>query len=62
MLKAGQKFSELRDSYMVFITETDIFGHGIPIYTVNRHFQEIDDWFADFFVIVVVEISEKNTV
>lgn len=28
MLKAGQDFSELQDSYMVFITRTDIFGQG----------------------------------
>ena len=40
MLKAGQEFSELQDSYMVFITQMDIFGHGIPIYTINRHFEE----------------------
>ena len=43
MLKAGQEFSELQDSYMVFITQTDIFGHEVPIYTINRHFEEIDD-------------------
>lgn len=43
MLKEGQEFSELRDSYMVFITQTDIFGHGLPIYTINRHFEEFDD-------------------
>ena len=45
MLKEGQEFSELRDSYMVFITQTDIFGHGLPIYTINRHFEEFDDIF-----------------
>lgn len=60
MLKAGQKFSELRDSYMVFITETDIFGHGIPIYTVNRRFKEIDDWFHDGSHIVYVNGSYKG--
>lgn len=42
MLKEGQEFSELQDSYMVFITQKDIFGHRIPIYTINRHFEEID--------------------
>ncbi|MDE6739171.1 MAG: PD-(D/E)XK nuclease family transposase, partial [Lachnospiraceae bacterium] len=47
MLKAGQDFSELQDSYMVFITQTDIFGYGIPIYTINRHFEEIEDSFDD---------------
>lgn len=57
MLKEGQEFSELRDSYMVFITQTDIFGHGIPIYTVNRHFEEIDDLFDDGSHIVYVNGS-----
>ena len=47
MLKEKQDFSELRDSYMVFVTQTDIFGHGLPIYTINRHFEEIDDKFDD---------------
>ncbi len=60
MLKAGQEFSELQDSYMVFITRTDIFGHGIPIYTINRHFKEIDDWFDDGSHIVYVNGSYKG--
>ena len=38
MLKEGQNFSELRDSHMVFITQTDIFGHGLPVYTVKSTF------------------------
>ena len=60
MLKAGQEFSELRDSYMIFITQTDIFGHGIPVYTVNRHFEEIDDLFNDGSHIVYVNGSYKS--
>lgn len=60
MLKEGQEFSELRDSYMVFITQTDIFGHGIPIYTINRHFEEIDDLFDDGSHIVYVNGSYKG--
>jgi hypothetical protein len=47
MLKARQDCSELQDSYMVFITQTDIFGHGIPIYTINRHFEEIIGFTAE---------------
>ena len=43
MLRAGQEFSELQDSYMVFITRTDIFKHGMPIYTINRHFEETNE-------------------
>ncbi|MCM1261403.1 MAG: PD-(D/E)XK nuclease family transposase [Butyrivibrio sp.] len=60
MLKAGQEFSELQDSYMVFITQTDIFGHGIPIYTINRHFEEIDDLFDDGSHIVYVNGEYKG--
>ncbi|MDE6976912.1 MAG: hypothetical protein K2P13_07975, partial [Lachnospiraceae bacterium] len=32
----------------------DIFGHGIPIYTINRYFEEIDDIFDDGSHIVYV--------
>lgn len=39
---------------MVFITQTDIFGYGIPIYTINRHFEEIDDLFDDGSHIIYV--------
>ena len=34
----NDEMAEIGDSYMVFITQTDIFGHGLPIYTINRHF------------------------
>ena len=60
MLKEGQEFSELRDSYMVFITQTDIFRHGLPIYTINRHFEEFDDVFDDGSHIVYVNGSYQG--
>lgn len=60
MLKEGQEFSELQDSYMVFITETDIFGHGRPIYTINRHFEEIGDLFDDGSHIIYVNGSYRG--
>ena len=60
MLKAGQDFSEFQDSYMVFITQTDIFGYGIPIYTINRHFEEIEDSFDDGSHIIYVNGSYKG--
>ena len=60
MLKAGQEFSELRDSYMVFITRTDIFKRGIPIYTINRHFEETNELFDDGSHIVYVNGNYKG--
>ena len=60
MLKAGQEFSELQDSYMVFITQTDIFKRGIPIYTINRHFEETNELFDDGSHIVYVNGNYKG--
>ena len=36
MLKAGQSFDELKDSYVIFITENDYYGQGKPLYYVER--------------------------
>ena len=60
MLKAGQEFSEFQDSYMVFITRTDIFKRGIPIYTINRHFEETNELFDDGSHIVYVNGNYKG--
>lgn len=45
---------------MVFITQTDIFGHGIPIYTINRYFEETDELFDDGSHIVYVNGNYKG--
>lgn len=35
-LDAGQEFSELPDTYTIFITEKDFYGKGKPIYAIER--------------------------
>lgn len=60
MLKEGQDFNELQDSYMIFVTQTDIFGHGLPIYTINRHFEEFSGVFDDGSHIIYVNGSYKG--
>ncbi len=35
-LDAGQEFDELPDTYVIFITENDIYGKGMPLYPVER--------------------------
>ena len=42
------------DGGMVFIIHTGIFKHGMPIYTINRCFEEIDALFDDGSHIVYV--------
>lgn len=60
MLKEGQDFSKLQDSYMVFITRTDIFGQGIPVYTINRRFEETKELFDDGSHIIYVNGAYKG--
>lgn len=60
MLEEGPEFPELQDSYMVFITQTDIFGYGIPIYTINRYFDEINAPFEDGSHIIYVNGSYEG--
>ena len=36
MLTASQKPKELKDSYVIFITENDYFDKSEPIYRINR--------------------------
>ncbi|MCI8615306.1 MAG: hypothetical protein HFJ01_09475 [Lachnospiraceae bacterium] len=35
-LDAGQEFSELPDTYTIFITEKDFYGMGEPLYVIER--------------------------
>ncbi len=57
MLKEGQAFKELLESYIIFITEKDYFKAGLPIYTINRHIEELDRVFCDGSHIIYVNGS-----
>lgn len=46
---------------MVFITRTDIFKHGILIYTINRHSEETNELFDDgSHIVYVMETIRKK--
>ena len=53
-LKRRQGFRTLKDNYVVFITETDVLGHGLPLYTINRRIEETGTTFDDGSHIVYV--------
>lgn len=57
MLKEKQKFKELRDSYVIFITEKDTVGAGLPLYHVNRKIDETGEGFSDGSHIIYVNGS-----
>ncbi|MBR1672844.1 MAG: PD-(D/E)XK nuclease family transposase [Fretibacterium sp.] len=39
-LYAGEDFDELRDNYVIFITERDVLKGGLPLYTIDRVIRE----------------------
>ena len=42
MLKSGEEYHELNESYVIFITENDVIGKGFPIYHIERYVDECD--------------------
>ena len=46
-LDAGQKFSELPDTYTIFITEKDFYEMGKPVYSIERMNLETGKAFED---------------
>ena len=58
MLKPGEEFTDLRENYVIFITENDVLGSGRPIYHVDRVIREDNVHFNDGEHIIYVETEE----
>lgn len=54
MLKKGQDFETLKDSYVIFICENDKFRKGLPMYHINRCISETEEWVNDGSHIIYV--------
>jgi len=60
MLKEKQKFKEIHDSYVIFITKNDYMKLGLPMYHVERMVQEVGTPFGDGSHIIYVNGNYKN--
>lgn len=54
LLEKGQHFHDLPTTYIIFITKTDVFGYGLPVYTVERQICESGKAFNDKEIILYV--------
>lgn len=43
----GEKYTDIPETYVIFITENDIIGKGKPLYTIERVIKETGDEFGD---------------
>ena len=46
-LPAGADYSELPETYILFITENDLYGQGLPVYEVDRFIRQTGEAFED---------------
>lgn len=61
LLKAGDDFSKLPESYVIFITENDVMKGGLPIYFIERVITNTCEPFNDGEHIVYVNGEDKNS-
>ena len=64
LLEKSSGFDELVDTYVIFITEKDHFGKGLPMYHIERKITELgDESFGDGTHIIYVngEYREKDS-
>jgi hypothetical protein len=47
LLQKGEDFSELPETYVIFITENDVLGKGLPLYPVARYILVTGERFED---------------
>ena len=60
MLKAGEEFKKLKDSYVIFIYKNDKFREGLPMYHIDRVVRETGKPFEDGSHIIYVNGSYKG--
>lgn len=47
LLMKGEDFDQLPETWVIFITENDVIGKGVPIYPIERCFLETGEIFED---------------
>ena len=57
VLSAGEDYERLPETYVIFITETDVLGRELPIYHVQRTIRETQETFDDGSHIIYVNSS-----
>ena len=59
-LAKGEEYSKLPETWVIFITENDIYGAGFPLYHVERIVQELQSPFDDGAHILYVNGANRD--
>lgn len=60
LLQPTEDFSQLPETFVIFITENDVIGDGLPIYTIERQITNTGTPFDDGEHIIYVNGADKN--
>lgn len=60
ILPSGVEVENLAETYVIFITETDVIGKNKPIYHIDRFIREAGEFFDDGSHIIYVNASCKD--
>lgn len=58
--RAGGEYKELPETYVIFITESDYFKQGLPLYTIDRYIKELSRPFNDRAHIIYVNGQNRD--
>ena len=61
ILGKGEDYTALPEVYVIFITEHDVLGGGLPLYTIDRVISETGKLFGDRQHIVYVNGEHRNS-
>ena len=60
LLQPGDDFSDLPETFVIFITENDVIGDGLPLYTIDRQIMNTGKAFDDGEHIIYVNGADKD--
>ena len=61
LLKPNEDFKDLPETYVIFITENDVIGGNLPIYTIERQITNMGQPFNDGEHIIYVNGANKDS-
>jgi NACalpha-BTF3-like transcription factor len=60
LLQPGEDFNKLPETFVIFITENDVIGDGLPLYTIDRQITKTGKAFDDGEHIIYVNGADKD--
>ena len=60
LLKKKEKFDQLSETFVIFITENDVMGRDLPLYHFDRRCEETGEYLGDEAHIIFVNGAYEN--